>query len=493
MADGRPHRLLLRRLGGRSGLCSGRPIRSLALLVLGFIVALQSSLMHEVLHGHPTRNALVNEAFVVPADRPRLAVSALQDDPSAAPCRRAADRSVRRSGKLLPGAVAARGAAAGDEVPAEGQQHHDRPLRARPVAGVHRLLHRRPKQIARRRPAIRNAWLLHAIGLAVVLPVVAFGFGIPLWLYILVPVWLGQALISIRTFAEHQWSEHPEGRTIIVERSPLSFLFLNNNLHFVHHKNPTVAWYRLPKLFRERRDEWVRMNHGYVVPNYFALLKAYAFKAKEPVVHPALRRAPEPGRAFGRACGRATSPALAPRRCRPSRRRNNFARACQFAWTFRMTIGGMSTFIAALADVRLARRRAPRPTRNGRGCATAFQRAGIDAPQTIVRRNAELPAVPGGIRDGDGKVIAPDPATLPPDELDFTTLWRHPALLLRQTCWGPMELGLAEHVQVVGQPSYDALRGRAGRALFERDPDAGGRGAGGRPHRPTAAPSSRST
>ena len=86
----------------------------------------------------------------------------------------------------------------------------------------------------------------------------AYGFGMPLWLYILVPVWIGQSLISIRTFAEHQWSEHPEGRTIIVERSPLSFLFLNNNLHFVHHQNPTVAWYRLPKLFRDRRDEWVQ-------------------------------------------------------------------------------------------------------------------------------------------------------------------------------------------------------------------------------------------
>ncbi|MGO4838767.1 fatty acid desaturase, partial [Rhizobiaceae sp. 2RAB30] len=39
-------------------------------------------------------------------------------------------------------------------------------------------------------------------------------------------------------------------------------------------------------------------NKGYVFPNYFALLKEYAFRAKEPVVHPALRRAPEQGRAF---------------------------------------------------------------------------------------------------------------------------------------------------------------------------------------------------
>ena len=119
-----------------------------------------------------------------------------------------------------------------------------------------------------------------------------------MWLYILAPVWLGQSLIAIRTFAEHQWSEHPEGRTVIIERSPLSLLFLNNNLHFIHHKTPTAAWYKLPRLFRERRDEWLRMNNGYAYPNYFALIKAYAFKAKEPIVHPVLRRAPEHGRAF---------------------------------------------------------------------------------------------------------------------------------------------------------------------------------------------------
>jgi fatty acid desaturase len=132
----------------------------------------------------------------------------------------------------------------------------------------------------------------------VVLPVVRFGFGMPLWLYVLIPAWFGQSIIAIRTFAEHQWSENPEGRTIIVERSPLSFLFLNNNLHFVHHKKPTVAWYRLPGLFRADRDNWLKANNGYTYPNYLALVKAYAFRAKEPVVHPVLRRHPEPGRAF---------------------------------------------------------------------------------------------------------------------------------------------------------------------------------------------------
>lgn len=88
--------------------------------------------------------------------------------------------------------------------------------------------------------------------------------------------------------------------------------------------------------------------------------------------------------------------------------------------------------------------------------------AGVAAPEALARRNADLPAVPGGIRDAAGAVIAPDPATLPPDELDFAALWRHPRLLLGQTCWGPMETGLAPFVEVVGQPSYDAFEGGEG-------------------------------
>jgi len=88
--------------------------------------------------------------------------------------------------------------------------------------------------------------------------------------------------------------------------------------------------------------------------------------------------------------------------------------------------------------------------------------AGIDAPAGLARRNADLPPVPGGIREASGRVIAPDPAMLPPDELDVATLWRHPALLLAQTCWGPLEEGLEAHVEVVGQPSYAGIEGGQG-------------------------------
>jgi len=85
-------------------------------------------------------------------------------------------------------------------------------------------------------------------------------------------------------------------------------------------------------------------------------------------------------------------------------------------------------------------------------------------PDRLVRCNADMPSVPGGIRDAKGNIIAPDPSSLPPDDLDLHTLWRHPSLLLGQTCWGPMEEkeGLARHVQVVGQQDYSAVEGGKG-------------------------------
>lgn len=92
-----------------------------------------------------------------------------------------------------------------------------------------------------------------------------------------------------------------------------------------------------------------------------------------------------------------------------------------------------------------------------------LRQEGLDAPACLTRRNADMPPAPGGIRDATGHVIAPDPATLPPDEFDLFTLWRHPKLLLAQTCWGPMQTtGLAPHVQMVAQPDYSDCEGGKG-------------------------------
>ncbi|WP_312798488.1 phosphate/phosphite/phosphonate ABC transporter substrate-binding protein [Tianweitania sp.] len=56
-------------------------------------------------------------------------------------------------------------------------------------------------------------------------------------------------------------------------------------------------------------------------------------------------------------------------------------------------------------------------------------------------------------------IDAPDALTR---DVDLATLWRDPNLIFAQTCWGPMELGLSEHVIVLGQSDYSAFEGGAG-------------------------------
>lgn len=88
---------------------------------------------------------------------------------------------------------------------------------------------------------------------------------------------------------------------------------------------------------------------------------------------------------------------------------------------------------------------------------------GIDAPEFLVRRNGDMASVPGGIRDLQGKVTAPDPATLPPDQLDLATLWRHPSLLFSQACWGPMiQEQLFVEATPLDQPDYSGFPGGSG-------------------------------
>lgn len=49
---------------------------------------------------------------------------------------------------------------------------------------------------------------------------------------------------------------------------------------------------------------------------------------------------------------------------------------------------------------------------------------------------------------------------------EVTALWRSPDLVFSQTCWGPLRLGLSDHLNVLAQPDYSAFPG--GRGPFYR-------------------------
>lgn len=76
-------------------------------------------------------------------------------------------------------------------------------------------------------------------------------------------------------------------------------------------------------------------------------------------------------------------------------------------------------------------------------------------------RRAEVDAEWALIRDRlrAAGVDAPEALTREREEHD---VWRDPNLLFGQTCWGPMNAGIADYVQVVAQPSYDGIEGGQG-------------------------------
>ena len=47
---------------------------------------------------------------------------------------------------------------------------------------------------------------------------------------------------------------------MVEAEAPLALMFLNNNLHALHHAEPGLAWYRLPARYRQRRAELLAEN-----------------------------------------------------------------------------------------------------------------------------------------------------------------------------------------------------------------------------------------
>jgi fatty acid desaturase len=142
----------------------------------------------------------------------------------------------------------------------------------------------------RKRAAI---WGWHALWVTL-LGLWVFGVcGVPVWQYLLGAVFFGTSIAMIRSFAEHRAEHEVEKRTAIVENSPLfGLLFLHNNLHVVHHKWPTVAWYKLPALYREHREALIRENGGLLYNGYRDVFRRFLLRRHHQPVHP-FGRAPD--------------------------------------------------------------------------------------------------------------------------------------------------------------------------------------------------------
>ncbi|MEO0746679.1 MAG: fatty acid desaturase, partial [Pseudomonadota bacterium] len=230
--------------------------------VLALAIALQSSLQHEVLHGHPFGDRRLGEPLVFASLNLAIPYTRFRDthlahhmdanltDPYDDP----------ESNYMDPARWA--------RVP--------RPLR-RVLAWNNTLLGRMAlgpligqvafmaddwRLIRAEERAVLRGWLAHLAASVCVVTLVVWS-PLPVWAYLLA-FYLGLGVLKIRTFLEHQAHERASGRTVIIEdRGPLAVLFLNNNLHLVHHMHPQLPWYRLPAIYFNNRDRYLQRNNGY--------------------------------------------------------------------------------------------------------------------------------------------------------------------------------------------------------------------------------------
>lgn len=156
-----------------------------------------------------------------------------------------------------------------------------------PIIGTTRFWTAEFLEILRGDAEIARAWAPHILACGITLAYAVWICEIPVWAYFVMFAWPGVAFSLVRSFCEHQAVKDLGARTIVVEASPLlSLMFLNNNLHLPHHKNPRMAWYRLPAYYRAEREQMLQENNGYLMRGYSEMFRRYFFKPKEPVAYP---------------------------------------------------------------------------------------------------------------------------------------------------------------------------------------------------------------
>lgn len=134
---------------------------------------------------------------------------------------------------------------------------------------------------------VRQAWLLHAAAMLVLFGFITRFGTISGWEYFLFCAMPATAVTNLRTFLEHRPGATNDERCAIVESNRLmGLLFLNNNLHVVHHDRPDVPWYRLPAMFARDRDAIIARNGGFRYPSYLSIIRRYFVTPKCHPVHP---------------------------------------------------------------------------------------------------------------------------------------------------------------------------------------------------------------
>ena len=257
----------------------------LAGVVLTLVLVLQSSLSHEALHGHPFASRRVNDGLamvslglLVPYIRFRDTHLAHHID------ERLTDPYDDPETNFYDPAVWARIAPWQQRIMQLNNALLGRMLIG-PLMSQVMFMRGDWREMRQGNRAIICAWGIHLLSSALVITVVVTS-PMPIWIYLMC-CYFAMSVLKIRTFLEHRAHQYSTARTVIIDdKGPLAFLFLNNNLHAVHHLHPQVAWYNLPRLYRDNADSYDGFNEDYNYRSYAQVIARYFVKAKDPVPHP---------------------------------------------------------------------------------------------------------------------------------------------------------------------------------------------------------------
>ncbi|MDQ0396156.1 fatty acid desaturase [Labrys monachus] len=250
-------------------------------------VAWHASLQHEIIHGHPTASRAVNRLvgcwpllLWLPYESYRIShlvhhrderLTDPLDDPES---HYWTQEQWDRLGLLHALAVRANATFLGR-------------ITIGPARSIYCFVQREARLVWQGNAMHRRIWAGHALQLAVVLAWLVFACGLNPLLYFVAIVYPGTALMLVRSYAEHRAESEVDERTAIVENAPvLGLLFLYNNLHVVHHEQPTMPWYQIPAWYRAHRARLVRDNGGLVYDGYLDVARRYFLTAHDTLIHP---------------------------------------------------------------------------------------------------------------------------------------------------------------------------------------------------------------
>ncbi len=263
--------------------------------LLAPLLALQSSMQHEFIHGHPTPWRKLNRALAaaplslwLPFESYRRShlvhhrdesLTDPFDDPES---QYWSPEAWARIGPLGRGFLRFNTTLAGR-------------LLLGPAVMVGRYLLAESCALWRGDRETRRIWTGHAAAVAAVLAWVVGVCGLDPLFYLLGVVYPSTSILLLRSFAEHRAAEGVAERTAIVENAPVfGFLFLFNNLHAAHHERPLVPWYALPAWYRANRARLIAGNGALVYDGYADVVRRYLFVPHDVPVHPALGGAADP-------------------------------------------------------------------------------------------------------------------------------------------------------------------------------------------------------